>query len=219
MAPFKGNKRSTGPARSRNREMPHGWGSITGGLGGLGAAAAGPPKGISAPPAPAAYDGTAAAAASSNPLFEAIYNNSISGAGTDYNNTIAGLQLGEDNVGRDFGFQLARGADGSVDVGASLAHVDPNNPFSKMSLLSRSYQQEQSSNMNSYAGQGQLNSGAYQRMKANAQFGNTNNLDSLRKGFGDAINQSSLGRKGAFDMKTQAGASAATSRLQNYLGG
>lgn len=168
--------------------------------------------GAPAPPMTGAQN----AAASNNPGYEAMYNADVSGADNEYGNTIAGLQYGETRAGQDYGFTFGRDAAGNVD--SNSFQVDPNNPFSKMALLSRSYQQEQAGNLNNYASMGQQNSGAYARQAANAKFGNDQANDALRKSFGDVMNASTLNRAGALNTKNNTTTHAAANRLGNYLG-
>lgn len=178
-------------------------------------------KGVlgNAPATPPTPDGNAAAAASSNPGFEAMFNADTNANTTSYKNDIAGYQYGENQAGSDYGFQIQRDpTTGYVNTDASLAAVDPNNPFSKMALLSRSYQQEQSGNLNSYAAQGQHNSGAYNRQVANAQFNNEQGKDTLKKAFADVVNKSTLGRNASANTLAANNTSSAANRLNNYLG-
>lgn len=61
-----------------------------------------------------------------------------------------------DRLNRDIGISQQGGA------------VDPNNPYSKLALLAKSFQTAQKANQTRMASQGQLNSGAYQRAQRRA---------------------------------------------------
>lgn len=154
-----------------------------------------------------------------NPMFESVFNDSNSDANDSYNSTIAGDREGEQRAGSDYGFTPQYGADGSVDYNATMAHgVDPNNPFSKMALLSRAYQNQQKSTTNGYAAQGQLFSGAVQNQRSADQFTNDQQTAATKQAFSDAINNFTQNRRTAGDTKASALRTAATTRRNSYLG-
>lgn len=189
----------------------------------------GPAKGVARPvgggtvaPGTVAPNGSVVGGptAAVNPLYEGAYQDSLSNASTAYGNQIAGDTYGEDTTANDYGFTLARGGDGTVDYGATIAGgVDPSNPFSKMALLSRAYQQQQGQTTNGYAAMGQLYSSAIGDQRNVDKFSNDQNVDATQKAFRDAIQGYTQDRRSAQDTRNNAGVSAAWSRLQAYSGG
>lgn len=167
--------------------------------------------------------GTGAAAASSNPLIEGVFNDANTGADTQYRHTLAGINFDDGALVQDiFGWdpgKAVHGADGSLDIaGTEALGVNPDDPFSKMSLLTRSYQQQQNRSQNSYAAGGHLFSGAYGRAKASDLFNNDQSRDDLFKAFEASGRGNNQNRLTASDTKAGAIGTAASNRLNSYLG-
>lgn len=77
------------------------------------------------------------------------------------------------------------------------------NPYSQAALLEESYKRSKLGTSNSYAGQGQLHSGAYSRMQGENQRNYSIQSDANRRAYDDAIHQIGYGQ-------AQAGANYAT---------
>lgn len=149
-------------------------------------------------------------------------------------NGVGGSAFGGENAtGSDYGYGFTRyAADvkddagnvihraGEIDMGAGFTgpdsfssgdtvggfgNTDPNNPFSRASMLHRSYAAANDVSSGSFANRGQLNSGAYQRAQGRNTFGYEQGKDSLLKGlaarFGEFQNQ----RQGAYNAYDSSG--------------
>jgi hypothetical protein len=82
--------------------------------------------------------------------------------------------------------------------------VDPNNPYSRASLLQRSYQQGQAGTTNSMAARGQLYSGATQRGLDEGTFNYSRNTDALQKAYQGSLNELEQKKsQGMFDLDQQ----------------
>jgi hypothetical protein len=88
-------------------------------------------------------------------------------------------------IQRDFGY----GANGQID---------PSNPYSKAALLQKNFQEHTLGNTTSYAGQGQLYSGALQNAQNATTSGYLADSNSLHNQYSDALNQTSLNQLGAY---------------------
>ncbi len=181
-----------------------------------------------APGTAPAYDGTKEAAAHSNPMLEGIYNTRVGDNNTAYGNTLGGITLGEQGLVNDvFGWSPnaleqsgVRNAGGFIDGNAIINYgVDPSNPFSKMALLTRTFQQQKAGQQNSYAASGNLSSGAYARAKSNLNFNQNANRDDLLKNFNNALQSFKSQRTGAADTLASANSTAASDRVNSYLNG
>lgn len=164
-----------------------------------------PPKGVYRPPADP-----------EDPRLSALYNQSVKDAGTVRDNANYSTEYDVTRGANDLGFQVGHSATGDYTTDFSL---DPNNPFSKMALLQRSYEQEKSGTQNSYAAGGQLHSGAYGRMVNENQFQNDNNQQQLRNALQDLLERGRRSRAGAADDYAASTSGAATQALQMALGG
>ena len=71
----------------------------------------------------------------------------------------------------------------SGDTVGGYGNTDPNNPFSRASMLHKSYANANSVSSGSFANRGQLGSGAYQRAQGRNTMGYDQGRDSLLKGF------------------------------------
>lgn len=81
-------------------------------------------------------------------------------------------------------------------------NVDPNNPYSRASLLQRSYQQGQAGTTNSMAARGQLYAGATQRGLDEGTFQYSRGQDSLAKSYQGSLNDlSQKTLSGSFDLQ------------------
>ena len=71
----------------------------------------------------------------------------------------------------------------SGDTVGGYGNTDPNNPFSRASMLHKSYANANNVSSGSFANRGQLGSGAYQRAQGRNTMGYDQGRDSLLKGF------------------------------------
>jgi hypothetical protein len=157
-----------------------------------------------------------------------MYGNMVSGAVTTRDTSFGAIGVSEDRAARDYGLGFTRtdtNKDGKID---SKDGVDPNSigkslvtsdPFSKMALLQRSYEQNKSGDMNSYAAMGQLQSGAMQRQKAETMHNRDMGEDQIRKAFEDMILGAASDRIGVNTQYTTSVNDAAAERLRLALGG
>jgi len=95
----------------------------------------------------------------------------------------------------------------SGDTVGGFGNTDPNNPFSRASMLQKSYANANSVSSGSFANRGQLNSGAYQRAQGRNTFGYEQGKDALLKGFAARLGEFQTQRQGAYNADD-------TSRLQ-----
>ena len=96
----------------------------------------------------------------------------------------------------------------SGDTVGGFGNTDPNNPFSRASMLHKSYAAANDVSSGSFANRGQLSSGAYQRQQGRNTFGYEQGKDALLKGFASRLNEFQAQRQGAYNADD-------TSRLQN----
>lgn len=134
-----------------------------------------------APPAPKPTD-----------AWDTAYETAKTNADHDRTSNLARITYDEGRSGRDYGFKFGYGADGFVDMN-SIA-VDTSDPFSKMSLLQKAYEDTKRSSANSYAAQGQLYAGSYANQQNSDAFGYSQGSDSLTKAFTDSIKGSGFNR-------------------------
>jgi hypothetical protein len=123
---------------------------------------------------------------------------------------LEGARGGEASTGLDYGFGFGRYATDVKDASGRVIHranevnqssytqptsftsgdtvggygnTDPNNPFSRASMLQKSYANANNVSSGSFANRGQLSSGAYQRQQGRNTFGYDQGKDSLMKSF------------------------------------
>ena len=123
---------------------------------------------------------------------------------------LEGARGGEASVGLDYGLGFGRYATDVKDASGRVIHragevnqssytqptsftsgdtvggygnTDPNNPFSRASMLQKSYANANNVSSGSFANRGQLSSGAYQRQQGRNTFGYDQGKDSLMKSF------------------------------------
>jgi hypothetical protein len=215
------------------------WGGNGGaGYGGLSTTpgtSVGAPQGAkpSAPKPPAAPGLTSTP---ENPIFKADYNSAIGRSRRDLDSAFLGAHENERRAGSDYGFKVSWEAqdvptdlngDGTIQPGekmrverptADMSAIDPTNPFSKMALLQRSFEQAKSGTMNGYAGQGQLGSGAYQRMQAENTHNNDRDSQALKQAFLDILAGSRADRTSASNNYIDTNSEAYRALLNAQLG-
>lgn len=165
---------------------------------------------------------TTAPVPTSNPLIEGAYNTSTGNAYTNEQNTLAGISQGENQLGSDYGYNIVRNSDGTVDSNATLAGAPQDasvNPLSKMAMLSHAYQNAQRGTTNSYAAQGQLFSSAVTNQRGTDQYNNDAAVDAAKKEFQQSLLGLNSQRTGAANDYSSGLSGAAWQRLSAYLGG
>jgi hypothetical protein len=151
-----------------------------------------------------------------DPRITAMYQQSVKDASTARDNTYGDIGYDVRSGANQLGFSYSANPDGTytTDMG-----VDPANPFSKMALLQRSYEQTKAGTQNSYAAQGQLRSSAYERMAKENQFQQDSSVNSLQEAFRALLEQARRGRQGAADDYSSSISSASADALRLALGG
>lgn len=151
-----------------------------------------------------------------DPRIDAVYNDTLTGLGTQRDITKGDLDYDATTGGNRYGLTAAYNADGTPSGNYS---VDPSDPFSKMALLQRSYESAKRGTTNSLASQGQLYSGAMRNAQTQNDTGFAQGKDALSKAFSDLLMATIRGKRGAdSDYLTGAGTAART-RLDSQLGG
>lgn len=123
-------------------------------------ASAAPPPPAAAVPATPAYTPTP---------WDGNYESTVANINRRRSEALAGLNYEETRTKQDYGFD------------------DPSNPFNRLKMLERSYQQSKAGAGNSMAAGGQLYSGAYQQAQDQLAFGETQDRDSLRRSYDDVL--------------------------------
>lgn len=93
----------------------------------------------------------------------------------------------------------------SGDTVGGFGNTDPNNPFSRASMLQKSYANANDVSSGSFANRGQLNSGAYQRAQGRNTFGYEQGKDALLKGFAARLGEFQGQRQGAYNAYDSSG--------------
>lgn len=156
-------------------------------------------------------------AAPEDPRISGWYGDQLKSATTARDNAYYSIGYNLQEGANDYGFSYTQ--DPSTGAYGTDLSVDPANPFSKMALLQRSYEQQKAGTMNSYAADGQINSGAYQRMKRENQFQNDAGNDELKKAFRRLLQGANQDRLAAADQYSASLGSAGSEALRLALGG
>lgn len=154
-----------------------------------------------------------------DPRITAWKNSQIGALSTQRNNALTDLTQQAGAAASEYGFNIKTDAQGNPIFNPADLTVNPQDPFSKMALLQKSYQGQQRGTLNGYAGQGQLNSGAYQRMVGANTSHNNQDKDALAKAFQDVINGIKRGRQSAVDTYNQGVGGVGSQALEMALGG
>lgn len=96
---------------------------------------------------------------------------------------------------------------------------DTSNPYSRAKLLEENYKRSQRGTTNSYASQGQLNSGAYERMQGENTRNYSMGYDQLARGYGDAKYQNTRNQLGTYASNATGVDQAKFDALLRALGG
>lgn len=93
----------------------------------------------------------------------------------------------------------------SGDTVGGFGNTDPNNPFSRASMLHKSYANANNVGAGSFANRGQLGSGAYQRAQGRNFMGYEQGKDALLKGFAARLGEFQGQRQGAYNAYDSSG--------------
>lgn len=151
-----------------------------------------------------------------DPRIEGMYQNTVTDLGVTRDNAIGDYNYDINTGGNNYGFKP--GYDAAGNPSGNYA-VDPSDPFSKMSLLQRSYENTTRGTTNNYASSGQLYSGSLRNAQTNNSFNFEQGKDSLMKDFTDLLIGAVRGKRNAGSDYNSGVASAAGTRLNQQLGG
>ena len=105
----------------------------------------------------------------------------------------------------------------SGDTVGGYGNTDANNPFSRASLLQKSYANANNVSSGSFANRGQLSSGAYQRQQGRNTFGYDQGKDSLMKSFAQRMAEYQGQRSTAYSTNESAGLQNSNDLFQRNL--
>lgn len=162
---------------------------------------------------------TAPSATPMDPRITAYTNNQTAELGHERDETLAYTNVDADRAASDYGFNITKDASGNPTFNSGDLTVNPQDPFSKMALLQKSYEGQQRGTTNSYASSGQLYSGALLNKRAADTSQNDQDKDALAKAFRDTIEGLRRQRAGAVDTYTSGVNAAGGQALQLALGG
>lgn len=131
---------------------------------------------------------------------------------------LTGLTADANRAASDYGFNITNDAAGNPVFGGDLT-VNPQDPFSKMALLQKSYEGQKRGSLNSYAAQGQLYSGALHNKQTSDLSHNNQDKDALAKAFQDLLASIRQQRAGVTDSYNAGVGSAGAQAIQMALGG
>lgn len=166
------------------------------------------PETAQAPPGVTLAGGNAAAQAQAarDPFApDEVYTGEQGVFGRRLTNTLSGIATDENQEAYDSGFALTRdpnetGPNGVITPGRVTGFtLDVTNPFSKASLLQRSYENARRATQGSFAARGHLYSGGRIAAQNSNNFRRDQSNDALRAAFQRFISQSAARRSGAHD--------------------
>jgi hypothetical protein len=120
---------------------------------------------------------------------DSVYNDSMSILAANRKTALDAADAGEKTLAQEYGLGINQTDDGANYSGtwaasdATRGGIDPSNPFSRASLLNRSYFTAGRAGQGSYATRGLLTSGAYQRNQQRDAFNFESGKDALLKQF------------------------------------
>lgn len=149
------------------------------------------------------------------PPIDPVYDAQVGAAQRTRNDTVAGLANARSRGLANYGYTA------SFDQAGTPTNLtfDPSNPFSQAALLKRSYDQQRSGNVNGYAAQGQLYSGALQNAAANTNFKQGAAEDGLQKALIDFLAGNASGVQTANNNYDTNVAGYASDRVARATGG
>lgn len=166
------------------------------------------PETATPPPGVTLSGGVAAAAATNarDPFApDEVFTGEQAAFGKRYGSTLGALGVQENQEAYDSGFSLDRKPsetlpDGTIVPGAVTGfHLDPSNPFSKASLLQRSYENSRRATQGSFAARGHLYSGGRIAAQASNAFRRDQSDSALRSAFQRFLSSAAASRTGARD--------------------
>lgn len=143
-----------------------------------------PPPAAPPPPAPPKFDGYAP---------DSTYNETMAILAANRKRALDAADAGEKSLAVDYGLGITQDDNGANYSGqwatsdAARGGIDPTNPFSRASLLNKSYFTAGKVGEGSYANRGLLTSGAYQRNQGRDAFRFESGKDSLLKQFASGL--------------------------------
>ena len=158
-------------------------------------------------PAPPKFDGYTP---------DSFYDEAMSTIAANRRRALDSATEGEKALAGDFGLGITQDDSGAKFTGqwaasdATRGGIDPSNPFSRASLLNKSYFVAGRMGEGSYANRGLLTSGAYQRNQQRDAFRFEQGRDQLLKQFASSL-------QGYRDRRAQAESDAETQRRQSSL--
>lgn len=170
-----------------------------------------PSPAASPPPAPPKFDGYTP---------DSIYNDTLASIAARRQMALNAATEGERSLSNDYGLGINQDASGATYTGQWAASdqnqlgIDPSNPFSRASLLNKSYFVAGKVGEGSYANRGLLTSGAYQRNQNRDAFRFEGGKDSLLKSFASQL-QDYRQRRAQADADARSGQSQASYDLFN----
>jgi hypothetical protein len=141
-----------------------------------------------------------------------IYNEALSTIAANRRRTLDSATEGERALAGDYGLGITQDDTGAKFTGqwaasdANMGGIDPSNPFSRASLLNKSFFSANRIGEGSYANRGLLTSGAYQRSQQRNAFGFEQGRDQL-------LRQFASGLQGYRDRRSQAESDASSQGL------
>lgn len=147
---------------------------------------------------------------------DSFYDEAMSTIAANRRRALDSATEGEKALASDFGLGITQDDSGARFTGtwaasdASRGGIDPSNPFSRASLLNKSYFTAGRIGEGSYANRGLLTSGAYQRNQQRDAFRFESGRDQLLKQFASSL-------QGYRDRRAQAESDAETQRRQSSL--
>lgn len=138
-----------------------------------------------------------------------IYNEALSTIAANRRRTLDSATEGERALAGDYGLGITQDDTGAKFTGqwaasdANMGGIDPSNPFSRASLLNKSFFSANRIGEGSYANRGLLTSGAYQRSQQRNAFGFEQGRDQL-------LRQFASGLQGYRDRRSQAESDASS---------
>lgn len=147
---------------------------------------------------------------------DSFYNEALSTIAANRRRALDSATEGERELAGDFGLGIVQDEGGARFSGQWAASdptaggIDPSNPFSRASLLNKSYFAANKVGEGAYANRGLLTSGAYQRSQQRNAFGFEQGRDQL-------LRQFASGLQGYRNRRSQAESDAETQRRQSSL--
>jgi len=118
---------------------------------------------------------------------DSTYQQQLDLSSQKLNNAIASSANNQNELATLYGINATYDGSGNLQSTSIDPNVDVNNPFSRASLLKRSFDRDKRATMNSYAGMGQFGSGAYEAAQKQNSFNFEQGNDSMVKNFRSAI--------------------------------